>query len=494
MNCFKLLLLFGLLCASSCTPKFTIQGERDITELEQDIQNKFYKSLQKLRWENGINIVPQNLSVTFDHTGTSAESGGFVAFTVVTTNYTHTSIDDESATFILTPTKLSDGSGSNKFVIHDSIVCPFELEKDDVTDTSLRNLNSMIEKAAISASNLQNLGPLDDHQVTIEVKFTISKEGDIQINPLFSIAATAITKFTGKVSKTFASSNDIKFTYDVVKSDQSFLMSDTAYYNMRKRLIEQRKGPCIFFKTDKFDGINDSISLNVPTPINQNDFSACVAYAIGYTCLSTVMNTGNEEYKPSNEYSPDFIYVRNMNLNKPGGLNIPAAMDFVLNSGDCTIKELPREVSLQKDYQHKVDSEIVANNLTNSLSTKNVISKVISGWLPLNPNDLDQIRICLANKEPVIAAFLISSSFTDMWQFGNPLYSDLNIWSNRIGPFTSAHCVCIIGFNNKTKLFKVQNSWGNTNKSKDGIFYVTYDMVQKGCFNEAYSFIPNSSN
>ena len=129
--------------------------------------------------------------------------------------------------------------------------------------------------------------------------------------------------------------------------------------------------------------------------------------------------------------------------------------------------------------------------------------RIVLGWiltegqvlLPLDPNNIDQIRLCLDNNEPVIVAFYVSSSFTNMWDYGDPSLPDKNIWRTQVGPYTDAHCVCIVGYDNNTKLFKVQNSWGATNSASNkpgegGYFWVTYDLVEQGCFKEAYSLIP----
>ncbi|MGC4035705.1 MAG: C1 family peptidase [Chitinophagaceae bacterium] len=126
---------------------------------------------------------------------------------------------------------------------------------------------------------------------------------------------------------------------------------------------------------------------------------------------------------------------------------------------------------------------------------KSIKPKVANGWIPLDPNNIDQIRLSIDNDEPVIVAFYVSNSFLNMWEFGDSRYPGKNVWTSMNGPYIDAHCVCIIGYDNVNKMFKVRNSWGDKNSASKnpneaGFFWVTYDLVQRGCFKEAYCFLP----
>ena len=487
-----LIISFFLLAGTSCiSRKYKVKSHAKVSEIEKSIHSQFYAALQNLNLKKGITIVPQNLSVKFDHAITTTGSVGFTAFSIVTANYQYQNIKDNSVTDILAPTKISSSSGGGKEF---KIYCPFTPEKssdDPKVSASIQNLKDIIEQAAEAFSDVPSMGLLNDHQVTVDIKFTFSNDGNISISPTFTYLI--LSKLTGKIDKNVASTDDIAFTFDVIQNDQS-TMSNAEYNHLRDSIINSKGGICSFFKNADYRDPNSSKFLTTPPVQNQHDFNSCVAYAVGYTCLSTILNTTHKQFDENNEYSPDFIFAR-LTDKKCNGLDLPNVLNQVVKEGDCTIKELPIVEKLDcATYKSPESKDKISAVLS---SSRTICSKIVNGWMPLDPNDISQIRSCLDNDEPVIAAFYESSSFTNMWDYGDPSFPNKNIWRSQNGPYTDAHCVCIIGYDNKSKMFKVQNSWGKTNSAaknnpeEGGYFWVTYDLVERGCFNQAYTFIPN---
>ena len=506
MKRFSLIAVIVLLGASSCVNRrYSIVAHAKVDAIEQSIHEQFYAALQSVNLGEGINIVPQNLSVKFDHTVTTNVTGGFTAFSIVAANYQYQNIQDNSVTDILAPTKVSTSSPAahdhNLVRATDTTLeikkntCVFDPEQSSSNQAvinSIKNLKAIIEEAATTFAKVPNMGVLNDHQITVDIKFTYSNDGNISVNPLFTYLF--FTKINLKFDKNIASTDDMQFTFDVVENDQNFV-SNTAYNKMRSDMIASKGGICGFFPTVQYTNDNVSKYLVAPPVQDQHTFNSCVAYAVGYTCLSTILKSDDKPFDSGNEYSPDFIYAR-LTSNTCGGLDLPNVLNEVVKEGDCTVKDFPLVADMKcETYRDQPHRDKIATLL---VPAQGILKKVTNGWLPLDPNNIDQIRLCLDNNEPVIVAFYESNSFTNMWDYGDPSLPKRNIWKTQSGPYTDAHCVCIIGYDNVTKLFKVQNSWGKTNSAgkiagndaEAGYFWVTYDLVQRGCFKEAYTFLP----
>lgn len=59
-------------------------------------------------------------------------------------------------------------------------------------------------------------------------------------------------------------------------------------------------------------------------------------------------------------------------------------------------------------------------------------------------------------------------------------------WKNNVRSDNDGyHFCCVVGYDNVSRMFKVQNSWGSRG-GDNGFFWVTYDLVNNGVFNEAY--------
>lgn len=96
--------------------------------------------------------------------------------------------------------------------------------------------------------------------------------------------------------------------------------------------------------------------------------------------------------------------------------------------------------------------------------------------------NLDAMRQCLAIKQPFV--------------FGIPIYGDkepspANNWTFASGgkQLLGYHALCCVGYDDRTKLFLVKNSWGSQ-WGMAGYCYVAYDMMQKEAM-DAWTFEVN---
>ncbi|MGC4035706.1 MAG: hypothetical protein QM764_07065 [Chitinophagaceae bacterium] len=334
-----LISLLSLSITSCSIRKYTIKSQARVSEIEKSIHTQFYQALQKLSLEDGITIVPQSLTVKFEHTITKTASGGLTAF-IVSANYNYQNVKDNTISDILTPTKLPSSS-MHDISLSDTLYnnCAFnsEISNSDQVNKSILALKEYIESAAKEFVQTPNLGPLNDHQITIDIKFSFTNAGDITVSPGFTFFN--ITKITGKVSKTITSTDDLIFTFDVVQNDQSYFLSNNRYYFIRDSIIKSKGGICKFFPKDDYRDESHSKYLLTPPAADQDKFSSCVAYAVGYTGLSTKLNT-RKSFDKDNEFSPDFIYGSLTNPQKCDGLNVPTVLQEVVDKGDCLVADL----------------------------------------------------------------------------------------------------------------------------------------------------------
>jgi hypothetical protein len=93
---------------------------------------------------------------------------------------------------------------------------------------------------------------------------------------------------------------------------------------------------------------------------------------------------------------------------------------------------------------------------------------------------LIDLKYPLSRKKPIMCALPVYESFYSIGQGGIMLKPDkdkemLYGW----------HCVSLIGYDDKTKFFKLMNSWSEKWGDK-GFFYVSYDWIIE-IFEEFYS-------
>ncbi|WP_259070379.1 C1 family peptidase [Mucilaginibacter sp. X4EP1] len=442
-------------------------NEAPVGTIFQSIHDQYYQALKRLDFDDEpFMINPMEADVTVTNVETTTSQGGLKAF-IVTGNYKYVATAQNALTrTLVAPPSTPAASGDTSVMFAKYTTKKYDFNKE------IDTLALMIKNAAISFVNTPNLGPLNDHQFTLDLTFSYNNDGTVSINwPLSSVFG-----LTASYEKSFQSGNEIKLKFDVIKKEQMF-SSRKAYEDAYKS-----KGFETFNDKLETKDLPDKMTLDAPPPRVQGNLNSCVGWAIGYTYLSTVWKEYLERvagdtskklaWTEDLERSPNFIYDQLQE--KCSTINIQAALDQVIKYGDCSVTTMP----IVNDC-----SKLAPPTHAQIAAAQEIKGAIGNTWHNLDPNDIDQIKLCLANHRPVIVAFYMSQSFKDMWFNGN------HIWSSVNSPYSSGHCVCIIGYDNATQMFKVQNQW-DTSKClvKEGYFYVTYDMVKSGCFREAYIF------
>lgn len=240
---------------------------------------------------------------------------------------------------------------------------------------------------------------------------------------------------------------------------------------------------------------SSSRTLNTPIVGNQGSEGSCTAWAIGYCALSYynvayngILQNSNIAYTSSNIMSPEYLYnnTKYQSACNSGAL-IYKVLDFIKLKGVTSWQLMPYSSTngCSQLYPNGYAPKQIFNPKTGKMSTfyPSFPLNKINNWGTVKGSILfsikDNIRNLLFTGRPVIAALDLDENF-----YTQTLHSPYTYTSNG-GILNGSHCVTIIGYDDDTQKFKVQNSWG-INVQDKGYFYVPYNNVQ--VFKELYSF------
>ena len=199
---------------------------------------------------------------------------------------------------------------------------------------------------------------------------------------------------------------------------------------------------------------------------NQGNQGSCSGWAVGYAAASILAyNKYGGDWSLAT-MSPSYIYNQaKLSSDCNSGAYLVDALNVAKEQGNCRLIDMP--------YTASSCSQMPTSEQELSASY-NTIS-----YVRITPTSISDICTAIANQCPVVIGIYVTSSFYSMWA------SD-GIWRNNTRTNDDDyHFCCIVGYDNTNRMFKVQNSWGSTG-GDGGFFWVTYDLVSGGVFNEAY--------
>lgn len=243
---------------------------------------------------------------------------------------------------------------------------------------------------------------------------------------------------------------------------------DDEAYNKIRRL-----SPALKFADAELPKIY-SLKSYCPTPGYQNPLLSCVGWATGYAALSISEairdDNTNQSLITANARSAMYIYEQ-LKDDCTEGILTKDALDLILDKGDCYIK----------DFDPKTCPSIVPDNL-HSKAAKLKIKTYYALFETSSPG-IEKIiatQKSLLAKKPVIIGINTTASFQNVKADG--------IWSpSNAEQYGSGHAVCLIGYDDNTKMFEILNSWG-TSWGDNGYFKISYDNYVKYC-KYAYALI-----
>lgn len=208
-----------------------------------------------------------------------------------------------------------------------------------------------------------------------------------------------------------------------------------------------------------------SCYLETPSPMNQGSQPSCTGCAVGYAAASILVYQKYGDWTLST-MSPSFVYNQaKVSSDCSKGASFSNAFSLLHDKGICTIEIMPYDASScsalpSASVLHQAAYNTMSYGRVNEKSVTDICSLLSAGF-------------------PVVVGIYTTSSFHSMWNSNG-------MWQNNVRSNDDKyHACCVIGYDNVNRLFKVQNSWGSTG-GDGGFFWVTYDLVSGGVFNEAY--------
>jgi C1A family cysteine protease len=198
------------------------------------------------------------------------------------------------------------------------------------------------------------------------------------------------------------------------------------------------------------------VRLATPPVLNQGNEGSCTAFSIGYVGVSYLMYAINRlPYTTTGAMrSPEFLFNTTKISNNCSGAYMRVVLNSLINTGVCSWSEMPY-------------TSYSCSTMPNSYQRQRALQGRISTYYTVATN---QLRTYLANGYPVMMGFTIDDQF--MIQTTRSTFT----YRSRGGRQKGGHAVAIVGFNDNTRTYTVQNSWG-TGMHDRGFFYVSYDLL-----------------
>jgi hypothetical protein len=197
----------------------------------------------------------------------------------------------------------------------------------------------------------------------------------------------------------------------------------------------------------------------MPPKYNQGHWGSCVSQAIRRALQFTGKEVGGDLDIPSSF----FIYYNGRLLQgsaptEDSGLSLRTGIKAVVAYGYCDETLWPY---VDANFSKKPSPEAYADAARKKLAPL-MYARV--------PQTLDALRDVLAANNPIVFGFTVFSSFDTVGRDG------LVPYPTRTESTRGGHAMCIVGYDDATKLFKVHNSWG-AGWGKSGYCYMTYDHI-----------------
>ncbi|AEW87030.1 peptidase C1A papain [Flavobacterium columnare] len=205
---------------------------------------------------------------------------------------------------------------------------------------------------------------------------------------------------------------------------------------------------------------------------NQGKEGSCVGWGIGYAAHSMTRYINNPVHNRnwrSASRSAAFVYNQIKISDCIKGSYPDDAMNLLKQKGECGADQMPYV-------------EGGCFTMPSAKQLEYARERKISSWKNISATSVEDIKYYLSKNYPVPACFDYNESF-------QAISRNNYVWNSVYGKRNGGHCVCIVGYNDVTKQFKVQNSWGRS-WGRQGYFYVTYDAIKQGAFKWAAIMFP----
>ncbi|MBL8991939.1 MAG: C1 family peptidase [Spirochaetia bacterium] len=201
------------------------------------------------------------------------------------------------------------------------------------------------------------------------------------------------------------------------------------------------------------------LSSNFPPVGNQGNQGSCVGWATGYA-LKTCQEEREEGWNASlkeHEFSPSWVYNQ-INGGQDQGALISDALALIVKKGADTLNHFSYSDS---DYRKKPDP----NSFARAAHFR------ASRWASLL-NDAAKIKKYLSQGKALVIGIDVYQEFMSLSP-ARPVYDSI-----RSGKNYGGHALCVVGYDDSRKAFKVINSWGKT-WGVNGYGFISYSFFIK---------------
>ena len=204
------------------------------------------------------------------------------------------------------------------------------------------------------------------------------------------------------------------------------------------------------------------LSDKMPPIGDQGSIGSCTSWAVGYALKSYQEHIQyGTPYTYSTLMSPSFMHNQIcVDVENNKGAYIADALGLLVTTGICTLE----------DKQYSLEECKKAPTFIQLESAKK--NKIGSDWGTIV---FTEIQAYISLGIPVICDVEIytgAGSLYNLRREGNKMMWDVNT-----GERDGYHAMCIIGYDNSSRRFKIQNSWGYIGGS-DGMIYADYDALK----------------
>lgn len=244
-------------------------------------------------------------------------------------------------------------------------------------------------------------------------------------------------------------------------------LTDSIEYNSIPIINTRNLSNHILHKNISASSTINALYLKTPSIENQGSQGSCTAWAFGYAGMSILAYDKFEDWNKANR-SPSYLFYKsksNVYQDCTIGVTMIQVANAAVTYGCCSMFLMPYDQD---------NCTIAPSNIQNFDA---ILNRLSYGRLE-STIDVDSYKQSLYAGYPIVVNFAVYKSFDDMWNTNG-------IWQNN-DPIAlrGYHAACVVGYDDTKQMFKVQNSWGNGGDL--GYFWVTYSLIEKGCFNEAY--------
>ena len=220
------------------------------------------------------------------------------------------------------------------------------------------------------------------------------------------------------------------------------------------------------------------LESKMPSPGNQGQQGSCTAWAVAYAAKSYQENQEHSwvtsSWSTKTEFSPAFLYNQ-INGGVDKGSNISVAMKTIKEKGICSLYDMPYN---QNDY------------LTQPNTYQNERASNFKGAGYHTVKGTEAVKSELADGNPVVISIPVYGDFDDL-DANNPIYDKIE------GKSRGYHAICLIGYDDSKKAFKLINSWGDSGNwgvkgsyyNKYGYGYISYDLFEQSNVSNGWGYV-----